>query len=95
MELVAAPGQGLDELAGLLPGPEDDLDLPTHGVEAEEFGGLHECGADVSDDDVPAVTSQHVLIRLLAELIRKTRTLHDANHPGTIAVAKYVWRQHI
>ena len=30
-----------------------------------------------------------------AELIRKTRTLHDANHPGTIAVAKYVWRQHI
>ena len=68
MERVAAPCEGLDKLAGLLPGPEDDLNLPADGVETENLRGLHEFLSDIGDDDVPTVTSQHVLIGLLADL---------------------------
>ena len=70
MEGVAVPPNGLDELAGLLPGTEGDFDLPTDGVELEEIGSRHEILTDVGDEKIPGVTQQHVLAGLLAEFTR-------------------------
>ena len=60
----------VDKFSGLLPSPEDDLNLPTGGVELEKLRGIHEAFRDIGDDDVPTVPGQHVIVGLLAEFVR-------------------------